>query len=208
MFTVVVSGQFGWGGRALCKVCLAICSTPHLFNLLAFLWAAKTLVCLAKGECFENGEMEVITLSTKQIKYPAYPQANHWTSTCTSVSCLISGQSFILADGGECGICEPLPIPLLDPIPTAGCRKGLPNSYRGCLTLTVEFSLKSLSSSCDMWEGHTRSFPMGVFPVPLLDSGIFPAQGLWCSQIHHSCTSSPQPNGKGHPWSTLLESLV
>lgn len=98
-------------------------------------------------------------------------------------------QSFILADGVQCGICELLPIPPLDPIPQLAAGKGsLPVIE---VALTVEFSLKSLRRICVMWEGHARPFPMDPFPLPLLDSGTFPAQGLWCSQIHHSSTPAP-----------------
>lgn len=126
-----MSGQFGWGGWALCKVCLAICSTLHLVNLLAVLWAAKMLICLAKGECFQNGEMKLFhlaqgKLNTLHIHRPTLEPSP--LNICLHFSFLPDfwTQSFIPADSVECGTCEFLPIPPLDPIPQLGPGKGSP----------------------------------------------------------------------------------
>lgn len=153
-----MSGHFRWGGWALCKVCLVICSTHHLFNLLAVLWAAKMLICLAMGECFENGEMEVITLSTRQIKYFAYPHANIRTITIEYLpvfqlpAWFLDTVLYSSRWSAMWHLWAP-PYPTFGSNSTAGCRKRLSTSYRSCphsgiLTKIPQENLCHVGRSC------------------------------------------------------------
>lgn len=206
-----MSGHFRWGGWALCKVCLVICSTHHLFNLLAALWAAKMLICLAMGECFENGEMEVITLSTRQIKYFAYPHANIRTITIEYLpvfqlpAWFLDTVLYSSRWSAMWHLWAP-PYPTFGSNSTAGCRKRLSTSYRSCphsgiLTKIPQEHLCHVGRSC-------QTLSHGPFPTPSAWFRNIPCTGALVLPNPPLLHPSPQSDRNGHQWSALLESLV
>lgn len=191
------------------------------------------LICSAMVECFENEK--VITLSTKQIKYPAYFQ--------TSISIINVKLNiylrFILLHfihglystrwsrwRGTQSLWTPHYLMVLSCSSRLLAAENDQQPLAGVALFPHRISLEATrikiphQKQCHACEGHARPFAAGISPAALLDSvGYRPHRGFWCPETGPGAPMSatpappvPSPSEKGtssacsHSLGTALDS--